>query len=130
MSQAKSDGRDQVWTAVHSFAAALHAAPAVRRFAEAEQRLRTDAELRIIQDALRSKSEALRLAQQEGSLRPEPLRELREAQATVQRHPIVEEFTAARVVAAALLRATNAEISGLLGLDFARLAGRSGGCCS
>ena len=130
MSEANSDGRDEVWKGVRAFAAALQATPALRRFAEAQERLRTDAELRILQDALRSKSEAFRLAQQEGSLRPEPLRELREAQATVQGHPIVQEFTAARDVVVALVRATNAEISGLLGLDFARLAGRSGGCCS
>lgn len=130
MTEADSDGRGEVWTAVRAFTAALQAAPALRRLAAAEKRLRDDAELRILQDVLRSKSEAFRLAQQDGSLRPEPLRELREAQAAVQRHPAVQDFTGARDAAAALVRATNAEISGLLGLDFARLVGRSGGCCS
>ena len=54
---------------------------------------------------------------------------MRDAQARLQRHPLVIDFVATRQAAQDLLRETNQEMGAVLGVDIGGSVGRAGGCC-
>lgn len=123
------DGRSAVLERTREFVAALKATPAVERFAAAQARFRTDPEVQEILQGLQSQVDDFQRAQQDGTLQEEQIRQVREAQARFQAHPLVREFLEAREAVGLFLQETNRVISGILGLDFGQTAGPAGGAC-
>ena len=129
MANASDDGRAVVAQRVLELVEALRVTPAIERFRAADERFRGDAELTQLQAGLRLTHQQLQQAEREGRHDGRLFREVRESQARLQQHPLVVEFVAARKAAQDILRETNQEMTGVLGLDVGASAGRSGGCC-
>lgn len=123
------DGRSAVLERTREFVAALKATPAIQRFAALQARFQTDPEVQGILEGLQRKVDAFERGQQDGTLREEQVRAVREAQARFQGHPLVQEFFQTRDAAGLLLQETNRVISETLGLDFGQTAGPAGGAC-
>jgi len=121
--------RSVVTARARELVAALRATPAIERFRAAEERFQTDTELARMQAGLRWSQERLQQAKLEIRHDPRLFREVRDAQAQFQKHPVVVEFVAARAAAQDLLRRTNAAMTEVLGVDVGASAGRAGGCC-
>ena len=81
-----------------------------------------------MQAGLRWSHEQLQKAEREKRHDPHLFQEVRDAQARLQRHPLVIDFVAARQAAQDLLRETNQEMAAVLGVDIGASAGRAGGC--
>lgn len=124
-----SDDRSAVLERTQEFVAALKATPAVQRFAAVRRRFGVDPEVQRIMGELQQNVDAFQRAQEAGTLREEQIREVREAQARFQGHPLVQEFFQARDAAGTFLQETNRVISETLGLDFGQTAGPAGGAC-
>jgi len=129
MAEASENGRGVVTERVRELVEALRAAPAIEQFRAAEARFRADTELGLIQAGLRLSHERLQKAQREKRHDPRLFQEVRDAQARLQRHPLVIEFVEARQAAQDLLRETNQEMAEVLGVDIGGSVGRAGGCC-
>ena len=128
MADVSEDGRGVVSERVRELVEALRAAPAVEQFRAAEARFRADTELGRMQAGLRWSHEQLQKAEREKRHDPHLFQEVRDAQARLQRHPLVIDFVAARQAAQDLLRETNQEMAAVLGVDIGASAGRAGGC--
>lgn len=124
-----SGDRSPVLERTREFVTALKATPSVQHFVAAQHRFQTDSEVRQIMADLQRKADAFQKAQEDGTLREEQIRDVREAQARFQRHPLVQEFVQARDAAGLFLQETNRVISEILGLDFGQTAGPAGGAC-
>lgn len=124
-----SGDRSPVLERTREFVTALKATPSVQHFVAAQHRFQTDSEVRQIMADLRRKADAFQKAQQDGTLREEQIRDVREAQARFQGHPLVQEFFQARDAVGLFLQETNRVISEILGLDFGQTAGPAGGAC-
>jgi cell fate (sporulation/competence/biofilm development) regulator YlbF (YheA/YmcA/DUF963 family) len=129
MADASEDGRGAVTERVRELVEALRAAPAIEQFRAAQERFRADTELGRMQAGLRWSHERLQRAQQEKRHDPRLFQEVRDAQARLQRHPLVVDFVEARQAAQDLLRETNQEMATILGIDIGGSVGRAGGCC-
>lgn len=125
MERANLDGREEVLRRTDEFIAALRATPVVRRFAEATRRYETDQEVQ----ALMAKLRHFQQAQQTGGLSSSELQDVRDAQARIRNHRVVQEFLAARDAVGGFLQETNLAVSEVLGLDFGQTAGPAGGAC-
>ena len=111
------------------FIGALRATPTVRRFIQAQRRFDTDPDVQALIATLQRRADAFRGAQQAGNVGATQVREVREAQAQIQRHPVVQEFASAQEAVGAFLQETNRVISDTLGMDFGQTAGPAGGAC-
>jgi len=129
MDTISGDGRRAVLQRTREFIAALKATPAIERFATAQARFQTDPKVQQTLQVLQRNADAFQRAQQDGTLREEQIREVREAQARFRRLPPVHEFSQARDVAGLFLQETNRVISETLGLDLGQTAGPAGGAC-
>ncbi len=96
---------------------ALKVGGVVRRLEVAARRLREDPEVRHLQEMLDRADEACRQGGGDESLRERQMDALREAQLAYQGHPAVGEWFRADLEVRLLLRAVNAAISDILGLD-------------
>jgi len=123
MPEASQDGRGVVTERVRELVEALRAAPAIAQFRAAEERFRADTELGRMQTGLRWSHERLQKAEREKRHDPRLFQEVRDAQARLQRHPLVIEFVTTRQAAQDLLRETNQEMAALLGVDIGASAG-------
>jgi cell fate (sporulation/competence/biofilm development) regulator YlbF (YheA/YmcA/DUF963 family) len=124
----QEDGRGLVTQRVRELVETLRAAPAIQRYRDAEERFRADAELGRMQTALRWSYEKVQKAERQGRHDARLFQEVRDAQARIQRHPLVIEFVSARGEAQELLRATNDAMTEVLGLDVGASGGRAGAC--
>ncbi len=122
-------GRQNLIEQGDAFVRALRAMPVVARFLGVRQRFETDAEVRALLGEFQRRANAFRDAQQAGTESPDVIRDVRVAQANVQGHPIVREFSEARADVAKLYQQTNDVISEALGVDFGQTAGPARGCC-
>ncbi len=124
-----SDGRSAVFERTREFVTALKATPSIQRFVVAQRRFQTDPGVQRLLADVQRKAETFQRAQQDGTLREEQIREVREAQARFYDHPVAQEFLQARDGAGAFLQETNRVISEILGLDFGQTVGPAGGAC-
>jgi cell fate (sporulation/competence/biofilm development) regulator YmcA (YheA/YmcA/DUF963 family) len=129
MAEASENGRGVVTERVRELVEALRAVPAIEQFRAAEARFRADTELARLQAGVRWSHERLQKAELEKRHDPRLFQEVRDAQARLQRHPLVIEFLTTRQAAHDLLRETNQEMAALLGIDIGGSVGRAGGCC-
>lgn len=99
------------------------------RFQEADRKLQADREaMRLLTEfaELRGK---IRAQQDSNAISEGEIKRLRELQSAISANHAIRELGEAQELAIALLREVNQEISGLLGVDFASLTRRAGGCC-
>jgi cell fate (sporulation/competence/biofilm development) regulator YlbF (YheA/YmcA/DUF963 family) len=108
------DSRERVLRRTEEFIGALKATSVVRRFDEAARRLEADQEVQSLLGVLRR----FQQAQQNGGLSSSELEDVRDAQARIRNHQVVQEFLAAREAVGVLFKETNLAISEILGLDF------------
>jgi cell fate (sporulation/competence/biofilm development) regulator YlbF (YheA/YmcA/DUF963 family) len=125
METANLDGREIVLRRTDEFIEALKATPAVRRFVEASRRFEADQEVQSLMGTL----QRFHGAQQTGEVLSPGFHDVRDAQARLQNHRVVQEFLAARDAVGAFLKETNRVISEVLGVDFGQTAGPAGGAC-
>jgi cell fate (sporulation/competence/biofilm development) regulator YlbF (YheA/YmcA/DUF963 family) len=106
----------------------MHLEPFVG-YHEAERKLQSDHEaLELLKD-LSALQQTIRTEQYSGAVSDHNLNKLRELQSAVAAHATIRQYELAKAEAQAALRDVNQEISQLLGIDFASLTRRSGGCC-
>jgi cell fate (sporulation/competence/biofilm development) regulator YlbF (YheA/YmcA/DUF963 family) len=129
MAEEPENGRGVVTERIRELVEALRAVPAIEQFRAAEERFRADTELARLQAGVRWSHERLQKAEREKRHDPRLFQEVRDAQARLQRHPLVIDFVATRQAAQDLLRETNQEMGAVLGVDIGGSVGRAGGCC-
>ena len=125
METANSDGRERVLQRTDEFIESLKATSVVRRFGEASRRFETDQEVQSLMGTLRR----FQQAQQTGGVLTAELVGVRDAQARLQNHRVVQEFLAAREAVGKFLQETNQAVSEVIGIDFGQTAGPAGGAC-
>ena len=125
METANSDGRERVLQRTDEFIESLKATSVVRRFGEASRRFETDQEVQSLMGTLRR----FQQAQQTGGVLTAELVGVRDAQARLQNHRVVQEFLAARDAVGKFLQETNQAVSEVIGIDFGQTAGPAGGAC-
>lgn len=108
---------------------ALRATAVIEAYQRAEERFRKAAELRRVRADFERVAGAFQRAQGQGTLTHAQIREAREVQARLQRHPLVQEFLAARDAAGRFLQEVNRVMSEVLGVDVGATAGPAGGAC-
>ncbi len=108
---------------------ALRSAPPIAAFIGAQGRFQSDAELKPLRAELQESFDAFQRANVSGAARQAMLIGVRERQARVQAHPLVQEYLSTKGAADAFLRQINGEISAILGLDLADAGRPTGGCC-
>jgi len=112
-----------VQAAGERLARAIRAAEPVASFYRAKARLDGDARAHALLERLSAAQADLRRRQAGGNITPASLEELRDLQREVQSTAVITEFARAQQEAVAYLPQVNQEISELLGMDFASLAG-------
>lgn len=125
MQTANLEDREGVLLRTDEFIGALESTRVVRRFKEAARRFEEDQEVQSLVQTFRR----FQQAQQNGGVLGNELRDVRDAQARIQKHRVVQEFLESREAAGEFLQKTNGAISEVLGVDFGRTAGPAGGAC-
>lgn len=98
------------------------------RYQQAEQALKADAAALGLLNNLSQAQAHIRKSQSGGTIVPEDLQALGDLQTQVQANPIITEYTNCTQELTVFLQEINAEISQLLGINFALIARRSS-CC-
>ena len=96
---------------------------------ECGERLMRDATAQSLWQRLRQMEGHLRATQANGQASADDISAYRQTYAAAKANPVIAEFWQAQASLQASLQAVNREISAALGVDFGRLARRSG-CCS
>lgn len=100
----------------------LLASEAFTRYGQAHTRLNTDQEARSLLEQLTQSQARLRQKQAKGDVNQADIDSLRLLQNRVQRNAIIMDYAQSQQEAVNFLREINAEISGLLGVNFATFA--------
>ena len=114
--------------AIESLAVNLLSSAPFLQFQEARKRLDADAQARGLLNDLATTQADLRTRQASSLVRQDDIARLRALQAEAQVSRLITEYIQTQDDAVAYLQETNQEISQWLGVDFAGLARRSGGC--
>jgi len=114
--------------AIESLAVNLLSSAPFLQFQEALKRLDADAQARGLLNDLATTQADLRTRQASSLVRQDDIARLRALQAEAQVSRLITEYIQTQDDAVAYLQETNQEISQWLGVDFAGLARRSGGC--
>jgi len=99
------------------------------RYQAADRRLRANPEAMQLLADLAELQQKIRGQQYAGAISEGDLTRLRELQGAVRKNEIIQDHGMMQELTIALLREVNQEISNVLGVDFASLTRRSGGCC-
>jgi cell fate (sporulation/competence/biofilm development) regulator YlbF (YheA/YmcA/DUF963 family) len=99
------------------------------QYKEAERKQQADPKARQLLTALSEMQQKIRELQYASAISQTDLKRLRVLQNAVATNDVIKEYTVAQELAVALLREVNQDISNLIGVDFASLTRRSGGCC-
>ena len=99
------------------------------QFKDAEERLNADPEALGLLKELSELQQKIRTQQNSSAVSESDLKRLRALQNTVSTNETIQDFGLAQELAIAYLREVNLEISQLIGIDFASLTRRPGGCC-
>ena len=108
--------------AARTFASKLRQSEPIAALWQARARLEADEEARLLLSRLSERQRDLALKQRDGGITRAEIDDLRRLQDQAQDDPIIEAYGEALQQAQLFLPAVNAEISELLGLDFAALA--------
>lgn len=123
------DGFERVAAMTRDLADALRATPTIAAYRQAEARFRSDPQLRLLREEFERVAQTFREAQARSTVTQAQVRQVREVQTRLQRHPLVQEFLAARDAAGRLLQEVNRAMSEVLGLDVGATVGPAGGAC-
>jgi cell fate (sporulation/competence/biofilm development) regulator YlbF (YheA/YmcA/DUF963 family) len=99
------------------------------RFRAAEVRMNADPQALRLLTEFSEAQQKIRTQQQSGAISANDLKRLRMLQSEIGTNEAIQDYQLAQELAVAFLKEVNQEISQLLGIDFASLARRSGGCC-
>ena len=99
------------------------------RYRAAESKLNADPTAQQIYADLSALQQKIRQGQQSSAVLESDLKQLRGLQNAMRANEIIQDYLLTQELAVAFLREVNQEISQLLGIDFASLTRRSGGCC-
>lgn len=99
------------------------------RLKAAEAKLNADQEAQRWLTELAELQPKIRTQQQAGSIAESDVKQLRALQDAIGANETIQDYLLTQELAIAFLREVNQEISQLLGVDFASLTRRSGGCC-
>jgi cell fate (sporulation/competence/biofilm development) regulator YlbF (YheA/YmcA/DUF963 family) len=124
-----SDPTGSLVDSVEELVEALRSAPAIAAFTDAQRRFQSDAELTRLRAELQESADTFQRAKVSGSATQAMLTEVRERQARVQAHPLVQEYVATKNAADSFLKQINSTISASVGLDVAGVGAPAGGCC-
>lgn len=115
----------QLQEATHSLIENLLASKAFIHYQQAQSRLNEDHNARDLLKQLSQAQASLRQKQSQNKVTQTDIDELRELQAKVQRNRAIMDYAQSQQEAVNFLREINAEISGLLGINFASFANHS-----
>ena len=99
------------------------------RFKAAEGKLNADPEALQLLAEFSELQQKIRTQQHSSSISESDIKQLRVLQSAIANHETIQDYQLTQELAVAFLREVNQEISQLLGIDFASLTRRSGGCC-
>lgn len=99
------------------------------RFKAAAGRLEADPQATQLLADLSKIQQKIRKRQYSGAISEKDLAQLRSLQSAVSINETIQDYQLTQELAVAFLREVNQEISNLVGIDFASLTRRSGGCC-
>jgi cell fate (sporulation/competence/biofilm development) regulator YlbF (YheA/YmcA/DUF963 family) len=99
------------------------------RYQDADRKLRANQKAMRLLDELSELQQKVRDHQYSGNISENDVNRLRKLQSEVYTNEVIQEHGYAQEIAVAFLREVNKEISNLIGVDFASLTRRSGGCC-
>lgn len=99
------------------------------RFKAAEARMNADHEALRLLAELSGLQQKIRTKQSSGAISESDIKRLRALQSEISINETIQDYRLVQELAVAFLREVNQEVSQLLGIDFASLARRSGGCC-
>jgi cell fate (sporulation/competence/biofilm development) regulator YlbF (YheA/YmcA/DUF963 family) len=99
------------------------------RFHEADRKLQKDQEAMRLLTEFSDLQQKIRDQQHSGAFSESDIKQLRKVQSVISTNDVIQEHGLARETAIAFLREVNQEISSLIGVDFASLTRRAGGCC-
>jgi len=112
-----------VLVAVERLATTLAGAEPIAAYRQAKKRLETDPDAGELLERFQSVQADLRVRQARGTITQADVTRLRTLQRAVQSNQLIIEYAEAQQAAMAYLPEVNQEISQLLGIDFASLAG-------
>lgn len=101
----------------------------ILRFRSAEGKLNSDPEALKLLAELSELQQKIRTQQHAGEISEGEIKRLRALQNAINTNETIQDYGLTQELAVAFLREVNQEISQLLGIDFASLTRRSGGCC-
>lgn len=105
-----------------------HSEPFVQ-FLTASKKLNSDPEaIQLLKD-ISELQQKVRKNQHSGTVTESDLKRLRDLQTAIGLNDTIQAFELSQELAVSFLKEVNQEISSLLGIDFASLARKSGGCC-
>ena len=99
------------------------------RYQAADHRLNADPEAKELLAEFSELQQKIRAQHDSGTIIESDIHRLRELQRIISTNDAIQDHRMAQQLAIAFLREVNQEISNLLGVDFASLTRRSGGCC-
>ncbi|MCL4559811.1 MAG: YlbF family regulator [Chloroflexi bacterium] len=99
------------------------------RYQAADRRLNADPEAKKLLAEFSELQQKIRAQHDSGTIIESDIHQLRELQRIISTNDAIQDQRMAQELAVAFLREVNQEISNLLGVDFASLTRRSGGCC-
>ena len=109
-------------TAVNQLANTIQFSEAVSRYITDQKEFKTDQSAHQLLEELSETQRLIRQKQMENKVTSEDLEKLRSLQAKAQENKAITDYAYSQQIAIGHLREINAEISGLLGIDFATLA--------
>lgn len=112
-----------IQTAAEQLAERLAATGPIAAHLSARQRLDTDSQARALLERLSSAQSDLRVRQASGNVTQSDINDLRDLQRQVQANPVIMDYANTQQAAITYLPQVNQEISQLIGIDFASLAG-------
>ena len=110
-------------TATERLATVITSAEPIAAYLQAKARLDNDPQARDLLECLSSAQSDLRMRQVNGNISQADLDHLRTLQLQVQSNRLIMDYAETQQVAIAYLPQVNQEISQLIGVDFASLAG-------
>lgn len=99
------------------------------RYQAAESRLHADPEAMRLLAEFAELQQKIRAQHDSGAMTESDIQRLHELQRIISTNDAIQDHNMAQELAIAFVREVNQEISNLLGVDFASLTRRAGGCC-
>lgn len=118
---------EKLVVSVNHLAEQIKHTESINRYLIAKEEFTQDAAAQKIMGDLSTFQEKIRQKQNNNEITPQDLEKLRSLQTNAQENEVIYSYSLSQQVAVGKLREINAEISNLLGIDFASLAKNT--CC-